>query len=160
MPSVAEKILKEVTEKLERITDDESDEENLHRVNDAKTIELFKLYHNLGNLMYHKEGQWNREDYKNHRKYIDAIIDFDCGGDANCEQYKQIFIEKSTIVNRPPKETVTPNVYNVQRMNFDAPKVSNIMIGLGGQKASKKSSRKAKSKKSRKSKKSKKSRRH
>jgi hypothetical protein len=150
-------LLKKVTQKLDKITVDEKDEENLHHINDVKTIELLKLYQKLGNLMYNHEGEWEPADYENRIKYIDGIIDFDCGDDVNCEQYKDVFIKKSTIVYRPTKETVTPQVYNARRMNFNAPNVS--MIGLGGRKGSKKSSRKTKSRKT-KSRKYRKSRRH
>jgi hypothetical protein len=158
--SIAQRILKEVTQKLDTITVDEKDEENLHHINDAKTIKLFKLYQKLGNLMYNHnhEVKWEPKDYKDYEEYIDAIMDFNCEDDANCEQYKDVFIKKSTIVHRVTKEPVTPHVYNAPRMNFNAPNMSNKMIGLGGRKASKKS-RKTKSKKSKKSKKTK-SRRH
>ena len=157
--SIAQRILKEVTRKLDTITVDEKDEENLHQINDAKTIELLTLYQKLGNLMYNHEGKWEPEDYKDYKKYIDAIMDFNCEDDDNCKQYKEFFIKKSGIVHRETKEPVTPHVYNAQRMNFDAPNMSNRMIGLGGRKASKKS-RKTKSKKSKKYRKCRKSRRH
>ena len=147
-------ILNAVTKKLNNITYDENDEENLHHDNDAKTIELLKLYHKLGDLM-----NTNPTDYETRNEYINAIMDFNCEDDANCKQYKNTLINKSTFVFRPTKETVTPQVYNARRMNFDAPNVSNMMIGLGGRKASKKSSRKTKSRKT-KSRKYRKSRRH
>ena len=156
--SIPQRILKEVTQKLDTITVDEKDEENLHHINDAKTIELLKLYQKLGNLMYNHEGKWEPKDYKYYEEYINEIMDFNCEDDANCEQYKDFFIKRSTIVHRLTKEPVTPHVYNAPRMNFNAPNMSNKMIGLGGRKASKKS-RKTKSKKSKKSNK-KKSRRH
>lgn len=151
-----EPIWKQVNVKLHNITNDDNDKENLHKDNDAKTIKLLEHYRDLGTIM--SKTKWDPKDYADRIKHIDAIMDFDCNKDEYCETMQQFFIQRSGIVHRKPIETVTPHVYNAQRMNFDAPK-SNMMIGLGGRKASKKSSRKTKSRKYRKSKKTK-SRRH
>lgn len=154
-----ERILIQVDDKLEKITDDEGDEENLHRVNDEKTIKLFEFYQKLGNLMYRKVGAWDNEDHKNYHKYINAIMDFDCGDDANCKQYKEFFKDKSGIVHRPPKEVAGSNVI-VGPSSF-TPKQQMEWHGHGGRRQTKQYKKHSKqSKKSKSRRHSKKSRRH
>jgi hypothetical protein len=154
-------IWEEVKKRLNNITDDETDEENLHRVKDAKTIELLEHYRELGNIMS-KEGTWETKDYSDRVKHIDAIMDFDCGGDANCEQYKRFFIDKSTIVHRPPQQSNGSNVIVAQNvMTPMKPMQWHGNPGHGGRrrpKHSKKHSKKSRKSKSRRH--SNKSRRH
>ena len=152
-------IWEEVKKRLDNITDDVTDEENLHRVKDAKTIELLEHYRELGNIMS-KEGTWETKDYSDRAKHINAIMDFDCEGDIHCNNMKKFFIYESTIVHRPPQQSNGSNVIVAQ--NVMTPMKPMQWHGHGGRrrpKHSKKHSKKSK-KHSKKSRKSKKSRRH
>ena len=85
--NIDQRLLENITKRLANITDDENDldEDKLQRISDAKTIELFRHYQKLAKLMFH-QGEWKRTDYSDRVKYIDDIIDFDCGNDDFCKK--------------------------------------------------------------------------
>jgi hypothetical protein len=122
--TIDEKLLENITVRLANVTDDEndSDKEKLQRISDAKTIELFRYYQKLANLMLFHEGGWNSTDYSDHAKYVNAIMDFDCGNDDFCKENKINLMSKSTLLHIKPQTTSAKSVFNFTNMDFDPPK--------------------------------------
>jgi len=149
--TIDEKLLENITKRLANITDDEndSDEKKLQRISDEKTIELFGYYQKLANLMLFHKGEWNSTDYSDHSKYVNAIMDFDCGNDDFCKANKINLMSQSTLLYRKPQTTTTK--FDLTKMDFNPPKRPPVPEGGRGRKVSNKS-RKSKSRKSRKTK--------